>query len=94
MARWWNNSNYTADYVTSVSNSYIYQYSFGANPTALFTRGQHSNSHVFTGAELLDVVFNSALGATYQLDIFAFIESKVEQTLSGFTVSLVPPENA
>jgi hypothetical protein len=94
MARWWNNSNYTADYATSLSNSYVFQYSFAASPTSLFTRGMHSNSHVFTGAELLDVVFTSALGSTYQLDLYAFIESRVDQTLSGFSVSLVAPENA
>ena len=81
MANNWIKSSYTNE--TSVgsgvnTNANVYCYSFGADPITTVENATFLNSVKFSGNEQLQIQFTSSLGASVQVDVYAFVESYVE----------------
>jgi len=67
----------------TTSNSYVYFYSFSCDIKKALETGSCLGSHRFSGAEILQINFASALTATNQINIWALQESCLELTHNG-----------
>ena len=89
-SKYWTKSSYLADYENgAISNSFVYLYSFSADPVLALTSGAKLNSFKFTGQELLNVTFPTALAGASTLEVFAFQEAALEQSIGGVKVLAV-----
>jgi hypothetical protein len=80
LGKWWSLSSYLADAYNGTSNSYVYTYSFSADPVKAFDSGASYTTRNFIGSEQLQINFASTLGSNVQIDLFAYLESGIEQT--------------
>jgi hypothetical protein len=79
--REWCQSTYTAEIALGTgtnNNANVYQYCFCTDPVGLMQSGTGSGCMKFVGSEQLQIQFASALGASTQVDIFAYNESVLE----------------
>ena len=81
----WIRSSYNTEtsYGTNDQKANFYLYSFSSDLVTAVTQGQCLNSRRFNGAETLQLNFASALGANVSVDVYAFVESVLEQTPSS-----------
>ena len=74
----WTKTWYANDSYTGVSNSYVYLYAFSIDPLVDISTGKPSGgSRQFTGTESLILYFNSALSTSYQIDVYAYVQSGI-----------------
>ena len=85
-ARYWTKSSYLTDADTAVSNSYVYIYSFSADPVMALQTGARLNSYKFVGQEILNVNFPTALAAASTLEVYAYTETALEHNVSGIKI--------
>ena len=69
----------TTNYIPSL----VYCYSFSADPNMAYQTGQYLTTYNFTGNEQLQVQFNVPTSNAIQLDLYAFQESAINQSLTG-----------
>jgi hypothetical protein len=81
--KWWCKTSYLADAFNGTSNSYVYTYSFSADPFRAYSSGTNYTTRNFIGAEQLIINFASTLGAGVQIDLYALMESGLEQTATS-----------
>ena len=77
----WSRSSYGCD---NEAGSHFYAWSFSANPIDALKHGVDSGSFKFNGTQSLNLVFNTTTAETFTVDLFCYVESVCEQTLSGF----------
>ena len=78
----WCKSSYnteTSFYSAANNAANFYMWSFSADPVAALSNGQALTSRKLTGSEQLILNFQSALGSAVTVDVYAYIESIVEQ---------------
>ena len=85
-SRYWTKSSYLADAESEVSDSYVYIYSFSADPCLALATGSRLNSKTFTGQEVLNITFNTALTTACTLEIFGFAEATLSHGNAGVKV--------
>ena len=78
----WFESTFCAEPFSGVNNSNVYTYCFSVDPASSFKNASHLTTRVMTGNENLIINFTSALASTYQVDVYALVESSLEQTPS------------
>ena len=78
----WFESTFCSEGFTGVNNSYVYTYSFSVDPASSFKNASHLTTRIMTGNENLIINFTSALASTAQVDVFALVESSLEQSPS------------
>ena len=78
--KWYTESTFPMEAFTGVNSSNCYMYSFSVDPVAAYKSGAMYGSRVFQGNEQLVLNYVSALSGTHQLDVFALVESAIEQT--------------
>jgi hypothetical protein len=80
------NSNAKSSYLSETAlgstnnNANVYIYSFASDAVSSALDGISSGHYKFTGNEQLKITFTSSLGASVQVDIFAYVESVLEVT--------------
>ena len=80
----WVKTFYFNDSFTGTSNSYVYLYAFSIEPIQDINMGKSSGgTRNFVGTESIQVVLNSSLSSTYQLDVYAYIRAGVCLTANG-----------
>jgi hypothetical protein len=81
----WCKSSYNTEtaFGSNNQNANIYMWSFSADPVAALSQGQCLTSRKFYGQEQLQLNFASALGSQVQVDVYAMVESVLEQTPSS-----------
>jgi hypothetical protein len=81
----WIRSSYNTEtaFGTNDQKANFYLYSFSSDLISAVSNGQCLNSRRFTGAETLTLNFPSALGANVYVDVYAMVESVLEQTPSS-----------
>lgn len=78
----WCKSSYnteTSFYSAANNAANFYMWSFSADPVAALSNGQALTSRKLTGSEQLILNFQSALGSAVTVDVYAYVESIVEQ---------------
>ena len=61
-----------------MSNSYVNLYAFSIEPLVDITTGKSSGgARNFVGTESIILYFNSALSTTYQIDLYAYVQSGI-----------------
>jgi hypothetical protein len=78
--KYWSKSTYLTDYINGISNSYVYTWSFAADPIASYMTGADYNSYTFQGNEQLVIYFSSATTQQFQLDVYCLVHSVLEVT--------------
>ena len=74
----WLKTWYANDSYTGVSNSYVNLYAFSIEPLVDITNGKSSGgARNFVGTESIILYFNSALSTTYQIDLYAYVQSGI-----------------
>jgi hypothetical protein len=58
-------------------------WSFSGDTVVANSTGAHLGSRTFTGFEILNISYSSALGAAYQLDVWAHSESGIVQNINS-----------
>jgi hypothetical protein len=58
-------------------------WSFSADPVAALSNGQALSSRKLTGGEQLVLNFGTALTTQVQVEVYAFVESVIDQSLSS-----------
>ena len=81
--KWWAKSSYLSESFSGVSNAYVYTYSFSADPALAMLNGGYYTTRKFTGSEQIQITFTGSLGANTQIDVFAYVESAIEQTATS-----------
>lgn len=79
----WCKSSYNAEtsFASVINNSAnFYMWSFSADPIAALSSGQALTSRKLTGSEQLILNFPSALGSAVTVDVYAYVESIIEQS--------------
>ena len=84
--RYWIKSSYLTEVESAASSAYVYVYSFSADPIRALQSGARLNSYKFTGQELLNLTFPSALASASTLEVYAYAEYAVEHNSSGIKV--------
>ena len=85
-SRYWSKSSYLSEADMSVSNSYVYIYSFSADPVLALQSGARLNSYKFVGQEILNITLPTPLAAASTLEVFAFTETALEHNAQGIKV--------
>ena len=82
----WSKSTYCSETSLGLTdnNANYYCWSFSGDPISALRDGCDQSSRRFNGTESLQLTFNSALGASVQIDLFAYCETVCEQNASGF----------
>jgi hypothetical protein len=92
--KWWTESSYLYDPITSTSNAYVYIWSFSSNPNLSSKHGIFGNSHTFTGTEQIQINFLTTLSASYNISIYAQQENTLNISSGAVSTNLLPPSNA
>ena len=81
----WMKSSYNTEtsYGTNNQGANVYMWSFSCDPVAALTDGQALSTRKFTGGEQLVLNFPSALATNVTVEVYAFMESVIEQTLTS-----------
>ena len=81
----WMKSSYNTEtsYGTNNQGANVYMWSFSCDPVAALSNGQALSSRKMTGNEQLVLNFPSALTSAVQVEVYAFVESVLEQTLTS-----------
>jgi hypothetical protein len=69
-----------SSYTVESPNNYVYMYSFSASPSDNAWSGKHYNHHNFIGSEQLQINFNSALGSSVQIDVYAQVHAYIRSS--------------
>ena len=83
MQKWFGLSTFSAEGFTGVNNSYCYMYSFSVDPSSSMKNSSHYTTKQFTGNEQLIINYTAALSGTYQIDIYALVESSIRQSANS-----------
>ena len=81
----WCKSSYNTEtsFGTNNQGANFYCWSFSADPISALSQGQVLSARKFTGGEQLQVTFPSALANTVQLEVYAFMENILDQSLTS-----------
>ena len=77
-----NRNNIKSSY-TSETNANVYMWSFSASPVDTHQDGVELSTFKFNGNEQLQIQFTGSLAANVQVDVYAFVHSAVEYSVSG-----------
>lgn len=81
--KWWCQSTFPAESFTGVNQSNVYMYSFSVDPISSHANGSNYSSRRFSGNEQLLINFTTALASVYQIDLFAMVESGIQQSATA-----------
>jgi hypothetical protein len=78
-------SSYLSENSLGITDNHanVYVYAFCADANENEHNAVSSGNHVFTGSEQLQITFTGSLGANYQVDIYAYVESVVGLSLGA-----------
>ena len=81
----WMKSSFNTEtsYGSNNQGANVYMWSFSCDPVAALSNGQALTSRKFSGNEQLVLNFPSALTSSVQVEVYAFVESVLEQTLTS-----------
>lgn len=81
----WMKSSYNTEtsFGTTDNKANVHMWSFSADPVASISGGLALTSRRFTGGEQLVLTFPAALSSGVQLEVYAYVESIVDQSLSS-----------
>jgi hypothetical protein len=85
LVKFWSPSSYIVDAPRSISNSNVYCYAFSPDLFASLNSGAQLGYYKMMGNETLNINFNSALGASTQVDIWTYNYASLAQTQNGVT---------